>query len=71
MVKEIIQSMKIFIIAKMEVLCQYEKYLQHGSCKKETMKYMHIYYCVPNSLLMREEHESTNTHKREIFCFMK
>lgn len=71
MVKEVIQNMKIFIIAKMEVLCQYEKYLWHVSCKKETMKDMYIYYCSPNSLLMREEHKSTNTDKSEIFCFMK
>jgi len=62
LVKEVIQNMKIFIIAKMEVLHRYEKYLWHVSCKKETMKYMHIYYCAPNSLRMREEHKSTNTH---------
>lgn len=62
LVKEIIQYMKLFIIAIMGALYQYEKYLWHVNCKKETTEYVHI-CCDPNSVFMREEHISTGTQK--------
>ena len=61
-VKEIIQYMKLFIIAITGALYQYEKYLWYVNCKKETTKYVHI-HCDRNSVFMRQEHISTGTQK--------
>lgn len=65
LVKELIQYMKLFIIAIMGALYQYEKYLWHVNCKKEITKYVHI-CCDPNSIYERRAYKYRHTKMKSV-----